>query len=139
MAFDSTEWAWRDMEISLNGVRIGKVSKITSKTARETEHLYGAGDEPFGINPGNKTYTGEIETYGTVIANMNRAAVAAGFDDLTDVSWAISVSFKATATEPIQNILIPNVHFDEFEDGGANNEKAFKKTLPFKSLKPVRA
>lgn len=138
MAFNSTEWAWRDMSISLNGVLLGKVTKLTYKTARESEHLYGAGDDPFDINPGNKAYTGEMETYGTVIANMNRAAQAAGYDDLTDVPWTISVSYKKTATEPVHNVVLPNVVFEEAEEGGANNEKAFKKTLPFKCLRPIR-
>lgn len=138
MAFDSTEWAWRDLSISLNGVRVGKVTKLTSKTARESEHLYGEGDDPFDINPGNKTYTGEFETYGTVIAKMNKAAQAAGYDDLTDVPWVIGGTFKATATDPMQVLTVPNVRFEEFEEGGANNEKAFKKSLPYKSLRPIR-
>lgn len=139
MAINSTEWAWSDMQVSLNGVVMGKVTKMTVKTDRETEALYGAGDEPFAINPGNKSYSGEVETYGTVIANMNRAAIAAGYDDLTDVPWAISVTFKATRTEPMQTLLVPNVVFEEFEEGGENNDKAFKKTLTFKSLRPRRS
>lgn len=139
MAINSTEWAWSDMQISLNGVALGKISKMTVKTERESEHLYGAGDDPFAINTGNKSYNGELETFGTVIANMNRAAKAAGYDDLTDVPWAISVSFKATRTEPMQTILVPNVVFGEFEEGGENNDKAFKKTLPFQCLKPRRS
>lgn len=139
MAINSTEWAWRDMQISLNGVVMGKVTKMLVKTARESEELYGAGDEPFDINPGNKSYSGELETYGTVIANMNRAAKVAGYSDLTDVPWAISVSFKATRSEPMQTILVPNVIFEEFEEGGENNDKAFKKTLPFKCLRPRRS
>lgn len=138
MAFDSTEWAWRDMEMYLNGQRIGKVARMTSKTIRESEHLHGAGDEPFDINPGNKTYGGEMELYGTVIANMNRAAIAAGYDDLTDVPWTVTVIFKPTATEPQQKLTVPNVRFDEFEDGGSNNDKSFRKVLPYKSLRPVR-
>lgn len=136
MALDSTEWAWRDMEVYLNGNRIGKVTKLTSKTARESEHLHGAGDEPFDINPGNKTYTGEFETYGTVIRKMNLAARLAGHNDLTDVPWVVTAKFKATSTDPIAVVTIPNIRFDEFEEGGANNDKSFKKSLPFKSLAP---
>lgn len=137
MALDSTEWAWRDMEVSLNGVRVGKVTKVTNKTNRETEHLHGNGDEPFDVNPGNKTYTGDFETYGTVIRKMNLAAKAQGHHDLTDVAWTINIKFKATTTTPVAICTIPNVRFDEFEEGGANNEKAFKRNLPYKSLRPI--
>jgi|SRR5690554_5745938 len=139
MAINSTEWAWADLEISLNGVRMGKVSALKVTSSSETEHLYGAGNEPFDINRGNKSYAGEMETYGTVIANMNRAGLAAGYTDMLDVPWVITAHFKATRTEPMQTIVIPNVLFEEFEEGGENNDKAFKKTLPFKCLKPIRS
>ncbi len=137
--FNSTEWAWRHLRIYLNGVLMGKVTRLTVKTTRESEHLYGAGDDPFDVNPGNKAYTGELETYGTVIANMNRAAKAAGYDDLTDVPWTLVGEFKQTATEPPMNLLVPNIVFTEFEEGGSNNDKSFKKTLPFNCLKPTRS
>lgn len=138
MAFDSTEWAWRDMTIFLDGERMGKVTKLTNKTTRETEYLYGAGDDPFDINPGNKAFPGEMEIYGTVIAKMNQAAQAKGYDDLTDVPWVLTVDYKKTATDPRQFVTLPGVRFEEFEEGGSNNDKSFKKTLPFKSLRPIR-
>jgi|GEM_PF-4737199 len=138
MAINSTEWAWSDMTISLNGVRVGKVTKLTVKTARETEHLYGEGDEPFDVNPGNKAYTGELEVFATVVRSMNVAALAQGYDDLTDVPWLITAHFKPTATEPMKMLTIPGVRFDEFEEGGTQNDKSFKKNMPFKCLKPTR-
>lgn len=134
---DSTEWAWRDMEVWLNGTKIGKVTKLTSKTNRESEHLHGAGDEPFDINPGNKTYSGEFETYGTVIRKMNQAARAMGHNDLTDAVWTITAKFKATTTTPVALVTIPNIRFDEYEEGGANNEKSFRRIIPYKSLRPI--
>lgn len=137
MAFDSTEWAWRDMQMSFNGVRIGKITKCTSKTMRESEHLYGEGDDPFDINPGNKSYVGEVEVHSTVIAKMNATAIAAGGNDLTDIPWNISILFKATATDPRRILNVPGVRFEEFEEGGSNNEKSFKKILPYKSLRPI--
>lgn len=137
MAIDSTEWAWRDLSVFMNGIKVGKVTRFTSKTARESEHLHGAGDEPFDVNPGNKTYTGEIELYATVIAKMNKEALALGGTDLTDVIWTLGGEFKATATDPRQTVTVPNVRFDEFEVGGSNNDKGFRKVLPYKSLKPI--
>lgn len=137
MALDSSEWAWRDMEVSINGAKIGKIKKLSVKTARESEHLHGAGDEPFDINPGNKVYTGELELYATVIRKMNQAAKAAGHDDITDVPFTVTAKFKATTTTPMALVTIPNVRFDEFDEGLANNEKSGVRVLPFKCLKPL--
>lgn len=137
MSFDSTEVAWRDMSIFLNGKRIGKVKKLKYKTSRETEELYGAGDDPFDINPGNKAFSGELEVYKSVVDEMNRAAKLAGHDDLTDVPWVVTADYKATATEPPQTDTLPNVRFGEFEKGLENNAKSMPINLPFKCLKPV--
>lgn len=135
--FDSTEVAWRDMSFFIDGARIGKISKLKYKTARETEHLFGAGDEPFDINPGNKTYTGEMEVYKSVIDTMNAAALVAGFDDLTDIAWIAVVNYKKTAVSPMQTVTLPNVQFEEFELGAQNNDKKIMTNMPFKCLKPV--
>ena len=137
MAFDSTEVAWRDMTVSLNGQILGKVKRLKHKTARETEALYGAGDEAFDINPGNKAHTGELVIYKSVMDTMNKAAVAAGFDDLTDLPWVITVAYKATSTANKTTVTFPGCRFEEFESGAENNQKAIEVTLPFKSLKPV--
>lgn len=137
MAFDSTEVAWRDMSIFLSGVRVGKIRKLKYKTIRETEHLYGAGDDPFDINPGNKSYEGEMEVYKSVVDEMNIAARAAGFEDLTDIPWVITVHYKATATQPQQTVTLPAVRFSEFESGMENNNKFMLINMPFRSLRPV--
>lgn len=139
MAFDSSEVAWRDLEVFLNGQRIGKVKRLKYKTSRETEALHGAGDEAFDINPGNKTHTGELVVFKSVIDTMNLAAKAAGGDDLTDIPWVIGGTYKATAVAAKTSITLPNVRFDEFEQGLENNNKAMEVTLPFKCLLPVRA
>lgn len=139
MAFDSSEVAWRDLTVFLNGQRIGKVKKLKYKTARESEHLYGEGDNPFDINPGNKAFTGELIVFKSVIDTMNLAALAAGGDDLTDIPWVIGGAYKATATSPKTSITLPNVRFDEFEEGLENNNKSMEVTLPFKCLTPVRS
>jgi hypothetical protein len=136
MAFDSTEVAWRDITVSLNGQILGKVKRLKYKTARETEHLHGAGDEAFDINPGNKVHTGELVVFKSVLDSMNLAAKAAGFDDVTDLPWILNCAYKATATAPKTSVTLPNVRFEEFESGGENNGKAIEVTLPFKCLKP---
>lgn len=136
MAFDSTEVAWRDITVSLNGQILGKVKKLKYKTARETEALYGSGDEAFDINPGIKAHTGELVVFKSVLDTMNTAAKAAGFDDLTDLPWVLTCAYKATATSPKSSVTLPNVRFEEFESGGESNGKAIEVTLPFKALKP---
>lgn len=139
MAIDSSEYAWRDITITLDGQVVAKATKLVVKTSRETEALTGAGDEAFDINPGNKAHTGELEVFLTTVDKMNKIALAAGYDDLTDIPWILTMTFKATSNAPKRTIVCPNVRFEEFEDGMAQNEKGKKVNMPFKCLKPVRS
>lgn len=137
MSFDSNEWHWKDLTVYANGVRISKIKRAIHKTARELEALHGEGDDAFDVNPGNKEQTGELDLYASQIDRMNRAAQAMGYDDLTDVPWTFVYHYKATVADPQRLITVPNARIGEFETGGANNEKAFVKTLPYTSLKPI--
>lgn len=137
MSFNSTENAWNDMTVSINGINTKKVKQLKGTTSRESEHLYGAGDDPFDVNLGNKTHGGTASLYQSVINSMNDAARAAGFDDLTDIPWVIIADYKKTATAPKRRITYPNVVFESFDNGGSNNDKSFVHDMPFKSLKPI--
>lgn len=139
MAFDSTEVAWRDLEVFLNGVRITKITALRYKTSIETEQLYGAGDEPFDINTANRSYEGEMRVYKSVIDVMNTAAAAAGGRDLHDIQWIIVANYKATLTSPRKTVTLPNVRFGESEEGMEGNSKSMIVSLPFKCLQPIKA
>lgn len=137
MAFDSTECAWKDLSVFLNGKRVGKVKKLKYKVTRESEPLYGAGDDPFDINTGNKACEGELEAYKSLVDTMNDVARAEGFADLTDVPWVLVADYKPTATAPMRNDTLPGVRFGEFELGSENNNKSITVNMPFKSLLPI--
>lgn len=135
--FDSSECAWRDLTLFLNGQRVGRFTKLTYEVTREQEHLYGAGDDPFDINPGQKACSGELEAYQSLVNTMNAAARAAGGSDLTDVPWVIVADYKATSISPRTSDTLANVRFEKFSKGGAQNDKAFKSSMTFKCMPPV--
>jgi hypothetical protein len=139
MAFDSTEVAWRDMTLYMNGARVSKFTLWKSKTLRESEYLHAEGDDPFDINPGNKTYQAQFGAYKSVIDLMNDIAVKAGGNDLTDITWTITVVYKATATSPKRTVTYPKVMFEEFEEGLENNNKSMVIVMTAKHLLPIRS
>ncbi|MFN4249058.1 MAG: hypothetical protein ACK4EY_15125 [Flavipsychrobacter sp.] len=135
MAFDSTKVKWSHQEFYLNGQLVTAFTALKYKTSREVEEIYGAGDDPIDLQAGNKSHSGTVTVYEDVVNAMNKAAVAAGFDDLTDVPWTISSSYKATITQPRQTDTLENVRITEYEKGMEQNAKGMPIALPFKALR----
>lgn len=138
MAFDSTEVAWRDLEVFLEGKRIVKITSLKENPSQESEYLYGAGDEPFDINTGNRAYPLSLTVYKSVVDAMNRESVKAGFRDLMEVPWTIVANYKQTANAPRQTNTYPGVRIEGWEAGMEQNAKSMLVPLTAKSMRPIR-
>ncbi|MBS1740730.1 MAG: hypothetical protein JST88_09335 [Bacteroidetes bacterium] len=101
------------------------------------EEIYGAGDEPFDIQTGNRKYGLSVTLYKSVIDNMNAAAVAAKGRDLMDVPWTVVASYKATMTAPRQTRTYTNVRFQGYEMGMEQNAKSAPIALQARCLRPI--
>jgi hypothetical protein len=137
--FDSKECEWADLTLFLDGVKVTKVTRVKYKKSHEKEALYAAGSEPFSIQRGNKSYTGEIALLKGAVDALNKAAVAAGGDDLTDVSFTVGVVYKAKGTRVLQTDTLSGWEFTEYEKGMEQNAKKMEVTLPglFLALKSI--
>ena len=136
MAFDSTEVAWRDLELFIDTQSVGKFTALRETNEQEVEEIFGAGDEPFDIQTGNRKYGLSVTLYKSVIDAMNKAAQLKAGRDLMDVPWIIVASYKPTMTEPRQTRTYPNVRFQGYEVGMEQNAKSMPIVLNARCLRP---
>lgn len=131
MGYTRSEVAWEDQEISLNGTLVGKVTGLVYKARQEQEAIYAAGNGIVDIQPGNRSYDGTMSCYKSLIDSMNRAAQAAGYDDLLGPVWQLTDSYRPTANDVRRTNKLINVKFTEYEYGMEQNAKSMAKGLPF--------
>lgn len=60
MAFDSREYQWSDLSLTLGGEDITGIRAVKYKESAEREAIYAKGREPHSIQTGNIAYEGEI-------------------------------------------------------------------------------
>ncbi|RQO37947.1 hypothetical protein DBR39_13755 [Chryseobacterium sp. KBW03] len=130
----SSECAWSDFEVKILNRVIRGLRGFESKKTVEAEHLYGAGSEPLDITKGNIKYEGNIKILGFEADAMNKAAQAAGYDDITEVPHeliVITINYKRRITDKLKSIVTSGVQFTEdgvtMEQGAKNREI----TLPY--------
>lgn len=135
MFFDTKECEWSDQDVYLNGFKIAKITGLKFKKSQEKEALYAGGDEPISIQKGNKAYEGTLTLLKGAVDNMNTAAITAGGDDLLDITWTLTVVFKAKGARILKSHTLIGIDFDEFEEGLMQNDKKSEIPLAFKYLR----
>lgn len=130
----SSECAWAHFEVKLLSKVIKGLRGFSTKKTVESEHIYGSGNEPIDIMKGNTKYEGNVKLLGFEADALNKAAQAAGYDDITEVPHeliVITISYKKRSTDSITTIVTSGVQFTEdgFEmEQGAKNREV---TLPY--------
>ncbi|KFF26811.1 hypothetical protein [Chryseobacterium vrystaatense] len=130
----SSECAWSHFEVKLLSKVIKGLKGFSTKKTVESEHIYGSGNEPIDIMKGNTKYEGNIKLLGFEADALNKAAQAAGYEDITEVPHeliVITISYKKRPGEKINTIVTSGVQFTEdgFEmEQGAKNREV---TLPY--------
>jgi len=134
--FNSKEYSWSNVEVSYLGKVITGIRGVKYKTSHEKEALYARGSKPHSIQKGNKAYEGELKLLQSEVDVLNAAAKKAGYDDLTDFSFDITVAYvpKNIDTGAITNKGIKAAEITEFEEGMEQGDKFMEITLPFLAL-----
>lgn len=128
--FDSKEAEWADMVVMIGGSPVTKIRGVKYKAKQEQEALHGAGNEPIGIQSGNKSYEGEIKLLKGAVDDMNRAAVAVGGKSLIDVAFDLVITYKPQGTRLLQTDTCVSVRVSEFEKGWEQGAKFMDISLP---------
>jgi hypothetical protein len=128
--FDSKDCEWADMTIMFGGAPLTKIRGLKYKTSKEKQLLHAAGDQPISIQSGNRTNDGEIKVLKGAIDDMNRAAAAAGGQDILDIQFDIIITYKPQGTRLLQTDTLKGVEITAFEKGWEQGAKNMDVTLP---------
>lgn len=81
--FNSKEYSWSNVEISMLGRVLTRARGVMYNTEKEKEHLYGRGENPIAIQSGNKAYTGELRVLQSELERLELEL--ARDEDITDL------------------------------------------------------
>ncbi len=135
--FDSKDCEWADMQVRLSGATLTKIRGLKYIASKEKQLLHAAGDEPISIQSGKRTYEGQIKVLKGALDDLNKAARAAGGDDILDLRFDITVSYKAKGARALQIDTLSGVEVKEFEKGWDQGAKNMDVTLPIVFMKIV--
>lgn len=133
----SSECAWQHATVVLLNRKLTGIRGWSINTAVEKEYVYGAGNEPIDINEGNASYTGSITVLGYELDALDRAAQAAGYDNITRVpheSINMVVKLQKSKNDPLVMYSVTGISFESTDDGQNQNDKNREVNLPFKAM-----
>lgn len=132
--FNSEEFEYADVKVNMLGITLTGLRGLKAKKSQEKEPVYGAGNEVKTIQSGNKRYEGTLRLLKSDFDTINRAAIAAGYEDIVAVPHRlinITCVFKKDDQPGMSTIICNGVSFTECEDGLNQNDKFSEVSLPF--------
>lgn len=133
------ESEWRDLSVTIDGVKVTGLRGLKYKAADEDEHLHGAGSEPIGIQSGNTVYEGEMKLLKNEVDALNIAAKAAGYDSIKDVpNLVIVAAYRPKGQRVLRTDILSGIKISELEYGWDQGAKFMEIALPFKFLEIKR-
>jgi hypothetical protein len=125
---------WSNVQVVMLGRPVTGLRGVEYKTSREKEAVYGAGDEPQGIQYGNKKYEGTITLLQSELEALTRFAKANGYNDITDVDFDVVVAYVPQTGEPIVTDTIKFASITEILKNLKQGDKFMEVALPFIAL-----
>ena len=125
------EVEWADIQVNFAGAELTKITGIKYKSKKDKAPLHAEGDKAISIQSGNRTYEGELKLLKGAVDMINKAAVAAGGDDLLDIQVDIIVTYLPIGAREIEIDTLISVDITEYEKGMEQGAKSMPITLPF--------
>lgn len=136
--FSTKECAWSHTSVKLLGRTIVGIRGFEFQKDFEKEYVYGAGADPIDINPGNKSYPGSLTLLKYEVDQLNDAAVAAGYEDITEVpheAIVITSVYKKNQQDQPRTITAMGIAFNNLTVGIQQAAKMTEVNLPFMAMK----
>lgn len=130
------EYAWVDIKVVALGRTIGGLRGIEYKVKHQMEPLFATGKKARGIQRGKKEYEGTITLLQSELIALDRAAQEKGYDDITDISFDVIVSYLPD-NMVITTDKILNVSISEIPRGMKEGDLQMEIALPFIALDVV--
>jgi hypothetical protein len=132
--FNSSEYAWSDLQVVLNGQVITGIRGIKHSTEQDLEEVYGAGVEPLALQQGNKKYEGEITLLKMEADDLETAILTAGYSSvLAATGLSIVVHFENDEGY-VNTKVISQLKLSKWEESMKQNDKFMELAIPFKAL-----
>ncbi len=129
------ECEWADLKVAIDGKTITGIRNASYKKAWEDEALYGAGNDPIGIQSGNKSYEGSLKLLKNELDALNTAAVALGYSDISDVpNLVITVAYMPKGGRVLKTDTMLGCKIGEINRSMEQGGKFMEIELPFKFL-----
>jgi hypothetical protein len=133
---DGKEVEWADVTILVDGIDATlKSLGISYGVKVDKEHLFAGGDEPVGIQSGNRTPSGVLTVLKENYDILDEAAIAAGGRDITDLVLQLAVFYKPKGNRPPRTEILEGAEFSEFNSKIAQGDKKMPVELPFLFLR----
>ena len=132
------ECAWHHTTVTILGAKVIGMRGFDFDKKVDKEAIYASGNEPVDIQTGNKTYTGTITVLKYELDKLNDAALAAGFEDITEVpheAITITCTFQKRLLDPKRVIVAAGVAFNDLKAAMTQAAKFTEVQLPFVSMK----
>jgi hypothetical protein len=130
MAFNSNEYAWKDIVIAVNGKPMLRATAVGYTESQEVKKLRGKGTKPFKIATGNIDLKGKIEMYQSefdvLLAATGNKGVA-GFTDLI-----VTIAFESEGSLSTRSLI--GVCVTEIGEGVNQGDLDIIVPLPFEAL-----
>lgn len=139
--FDSREFEFADTKVKLLGAQLSGLRGLTYKVTKEKEPVYGQGNKPKAIQSGNKKFEGTLMLLKSDYDALHAAAVAAGYDDITDVPGkliVITCVYQKPDSVMLSTDSLFGVDFTDVEDGMKQGDKFKEISLPFLFLRKAK-
>jgi hypothetical protein len=131
MSFNSREYEYADVSLSVGGIDIVTLRSVKAKKKAEQEAIYGKGREPIAIQRGNSSYEGE---FACMKSDLDKLEDAAG-GDITTARFDILVHYGNPANGDVMRTnKIFGVAVGEIEEAMKQGDKFQEVTLPFLAL-----
>lgn len=129
----SNEYAWFNANIVQNGATVGKVIGFKFSVKKEKEYIYGRGEDPIGIQSGNKSYEGELTFFQSVAESM-QGDLPEG-KDLTDADpFDLVVAYVGKQGQSIRTYTLKHIEITEDTREAQQGNKNMPVTFPIMFL-----
>jgi hypothetical protein len=140
--FDSSEFEFADISVSILGANLSGLRGLVYKKTQKKEPVYGQGNQPKAIQKGNKAYEGTLKVLKSDYDLLDAAAVAAGYEDITDVPEKL-ITMTCVYQRASENMLSTDIligcGFTDAEDGMNQGDPFKEVSLPFMFLRKNKA
>jgi hypothetical protein len=132
---DYDECQWKETEIAIDGADVVKIRGAKYAVESEDEALHAKGDEPIGIQSGNKKYTGSFKFLKGALDALQVAAKVVGAKDILGIRFTITVTYLPADGRVLMVDTLAGCKISKWEKGWEQGAKYMDIEVPINFLK----